>query len=219
MSKKILVCGRGSSLESIDDPILKESFDYVILVNEFNSFCRLDPKMSNFLSDKKIIQFVNITESGLDEEFVKNFDVDSVYITRLRSRGQMTPWWREPRRCRRPEGFGYSCRHPSDKLEEYMPIVENSTDIVLLFSILDLEATDLYVIGVDFYESGYHLDHSEADYLEWDETEKNSVINRIQGSHKIFISKFPDVKFTYITKSSFDPQMENCKVLRIKDEG
>ena len=166
MNKKILVCGRGISLSFIDNPILQQDYDYIILMNEFNLFTKQCKKVSNFLKNKPIIQFVNITELGLDKEFLSNYDIQKIYVTSL-------------------------------------------------YAILDLQADDITFIGVEFYENGYYLDHSEPDYLEWDQEEQQKVINRIKGSQSKIVSLFPNIKFTYITNSTFDPKLENCNIIKI----
>jgi hypothetical protein len=81
MTKRVLICGRGGSLDFIDHTLLEQEFEYVILTNEFNSFVKQDNKMSNFLKNKKIIQFLNITESGLDQNFLDNFNIEKIYVT------------------------------------------------------------------------------------------------------------------------------------------
>tara|TARA_R110002153_G_scaffold40235_7_gene115214 strand:+ start:488 stop:1138 length:651 start_codon:yes stop_codon:yes gene_type:complete len=214
MNKKILVCGRGISLSFIDNPILQQDYDYIILMNEFNLFTKQCKKVSNFLKNKPIIQFVNITELGLDKEFLSNYDIQKIYVTRLVPNGASS-WWRESRKARGAERHGRVCYHPSDRLEDYMHIVENTVDVTSLYAILDLQADDITFIGVEFYENGYYLDHSEPDYLEWDQEEQQKVINRIKGSQSKIVSLFPNIKFTYITNSTFDPKLENCNIIKI----
>ena len=184
-------------------------------MNEFNRFTKDCKKVGNYLKDKRIIQFVNITESGLDFQFLNSYNIESIYVTRLVPDGSSS-WWRQHRRARQPEVYGRNCCHPSDKLEEYMHIVENTVDVTSLFTILDLGATDITFIGVDFYEKGYYLDHSEPDYLEWDKVEHQKVIDKIMSSQAKIASLFPDVKFTYITQSSFDPKLKNCNIIRVE---
>ena len=134
MIKKVLICGRGESLEFIEHQALQQEYDYVILMNEFNFFSRTDKRIFDFLKKQKIIQFLNVTESGLDSEFISNLNIDSVYVTRLVPNGSRN-WWREHRHHRIPESFGLVCNHPSDKLEGYMHITENTVDVVTLFVI------------------------------------------------------------------------------------
>ena len=213
MSKRILICGRGISLKHIEHESLNQKYDYVILMNEFNEFVKKDEKLYRFLKDKKIIQFLNITEFGLDLDFLSKFDIDKIYVTRLKQNGS-SKWWREPRHHRKPEQYGRECNHPSDKLEEYMDITSHTGDIVLLFSILDLEATDVDFIGLDFYESDYHLNSAGPDYVSWKQTGRNKEItNNIKTAQKKIISIFKDVNFNYITNSTFNPELKNCKVI------
>tara|TARA_R110002020_G_scaffold37239_1_gene112464 strand:+ start:51173 stop:51790 length:618 start_codon:yes stop_codon:yes gene_type:complete len=203
---KVLVCGRGESLNAINE--LPEDYDCVILINEFNRFSKENDDMNAFLKDKSIIQLLNITEAGLDQEFINEFDITKVFVTRL-APNRSTDWWREPRHHRRPESFGLECNYQPEELEPYMHIVENSSDIALLYSLLTIGAKEIDVIGLDFYEAGYFLDHSEPDVQSEDDTK------RIMNSHERIISLFPNTTFRYYTKSSFEPQKENCMVTKI----
>ena len=202
----VLVCGRGGSLTAIGE--LREDYDCVILINEFNRFSRESAEMKTFLKGKNITQFLNITEAGLDQEFIDEFEITKIFVTRLTPNGE-TSWWREPRHHRRPEAFGLVCNYQPEELEPYMPIVENSSDIALLYSLLALDAKEIDVIGLDFYEAEYYLDHSEPDVQNEDDTK------RIKGAHERIISLFPNTTFRYYTKSSFEPQKENCTITRI----
>jgi hypothetical protein len=206
---KILICGRGKSLEKFDHENLTKEYDYVVLINEFNNFVKTDNKFFNFLKNKRIIQFVNIDELGLDKEFIENFNIHSVYSTRL-SATISKKWWREPRRAFIPEQYGIKCKHPSDKLEEYMHLVSNSTDVAILFSLLDLNAKLIDIIGVDFYETNYFL-KDENPHQDDERTQ-----NLIKEAQKNIMSIFPEVAFSYITYSSFDPQINNCKIINFK---
>ena len=211
---RVLICGRGRSLEYIEHLELENDFDFIILVNNFNTFVKENNSIRNFLKNKKIIQQVNICEEGLDREFIKEFDIRKVCIARLAPNGDSS-WWRSGRTSRTIESFGYECHWQSDKLEPYMHVVENSSDIAILHAILELEATDVSVIGIDFYEAEYFLGHNESDYLTWDEKETNSVRNRIKGSHEKIVSLFPNVSFYYFTKSTFNPSLKNINITRV----
>jgi len=205
---KILICGRGNSLERIDHSNLDIDFDHVILINEFNLFVKENQKIHNFLKNKKIIQQVNICESGLDHDFVNNFNVQEVYIARLRPDGN-TNWWRTGYKGRNFESlYKIPYNYHSDSLEKYMNIVENSSDMALLHAALELKADEIYVIGIDFYETEYFLGHNEAD------PQDEIVSNKIKNSHKTITSLFPEILFHYFTYSSFDPGLKNLKVCR-----
>ena len=204
----VLVCGRGESLNTIGE--LKGDYDCVILLNEFNRFSRESPQIAEFLQGKKIIQFLNITEGGLDQEFINYFNIRDVYVTRLGPDGKdFASWWRQPRHHRVPESFGIQCRYQPPELEPYMHIVENSSDVALLFSLLSLNAKNIDIIGVDFYEAEYFLGHSEPDIQDEDDTK------RIMGAHKKIVSLFPETNFRYYTRSSFDAEKENCVSVRV----
>ena len=209
---KILICGRGSSLEYVNHDVLKKEFDYVILMNEFNSFTKQDKVIHDFLKNKKIIQFINVTESGLDNQFLNDFNIEHIYVTRLAPDGSKS-WWREHRHHRNPELFGRVCNHPSDRLEPYMHITKNTADVVLLFSILDINATDICFVGLDFYEDQYYLGHNEHDYSH---NHGAKIVNAIKASQAKIASLFPNINFTYVTKSTFDPKLKNCNIVRVE---
>ena len=203
----VLVCGRGESLNSIKQ--LDGEYDRIILINEFNRFVRESEDLAQFLEGKNITQFLNITESGLDKEFVEKYNINDVYITRMRPNGDYSNWWRGLRNHYGPEEFGLECKYQPEVLEPYMHIVENSSDIALLFSVLTLDAKNIDIIGVDFYEADYYLGHAEPDVQNEDDT------RRIMGAHKKIVSLFPNTNFKYYTKSSFDGEKENCVSVRV----
>lgn len=203
----ILVCGRGRSLEKVKD-LIHNKYDYVILVNEFNEFVRQDENLKLFLSDKKIIQFVNIEEAGVDNHLLENFDIYKIYTTRLVPNGD-SKWWRQVIPNTLQKKFNVNINHPSEKLEPYMIDVENSSDVAILFSILDLNADVVDVVGVDFYETDYHLDAPKLEYIDHITREK------IKTSHKKIINKFPNCFFNYYTKSNFSTDLKNLIVNKI----
>ena len=81
--------------------------------------------------------------------------------------------------------------------------------MVPCFSLLSLDAKNIDIIGVDFYEAEYFLGHSEPDIQDEDDTK------RIMGAHKKIVSLFPETNFRYYTRSSFDAEKENCVSVRV----
>lgn len=207
---RVLVCGRGSSLEHIENINLKKEFDYVFLVNEFNTFVRENEKLANFLKNKTLIQQVNICQTGVDEYLLENFNVEKVYISRLEPNGSHE-WWRQGRISAAIKSHNVESGYQSDELEPYMNIVENSSDIAILNAIINYGATEVYTIGIDFYESQYFLGMNEYDF---DECSTETVKNKIKSSHTKIISEFQNVNFTYLTAANFTPPYPNFKLVR-----
>lgn len=215
MTNRVLICGRGKSLKEINNSFFEKEFDYVVLLNEFNDFVKQDEKMHEFLKDKRIIQFLNISESGIDQQFLNNYNVDKIYITRLKPNGSGT-WWRQHRGRRVPESFGRECLYPSEKLEPYMKGVKNTADVAMLFSLLDLDSKELCFVGMDFYEVGYHLNHDSPPYLREKKKHEEVHCKEIKNSHKEIMSLFPETNFYYLTYSTFNPELNNCTILKYK---
>ena len=205
---KVLVFGRGGSLDLVSKLGSGSDYDRVILVNEFNTFTKESRELCSFLKQAVITQFVNITESGLDIDFVNDFNIHNVAITRLAPNGDQT-WWRQPSNRQTSQRFGLHTEFQPDTLEPYMHIVENSSDIALLYALLELKAKTIDVIGLDFYESDYFLSMNEYDF---EETSTKEVQDKIKKSHEKIIKLFPNTQFNYVTRSTFNPKLQNCIV-------
>ena len=99
-----------------------------------------------------------------------------------------------------------------DELEPHMEIVKNSSDIAILNAVVNYGATEVYTIGIDFYESQYFLGMNESDFHA---CSSEPVKNKIKNSHTKIISKFPDVSFTYITTANFNPELPNFELVKV----
>lgn len=208
---RVLVCGRGASLTNIDIEELNVDFDYVFLVNEFNDFIRMSGRLRKFLEGKKVIQQVNICQTGVDNYLLETLDVEKIYISRLEPNGSHN-WWRQGRISPAIANLDVKSGYQSNELEPYMEAVENSSDVAILNAIIKYGATEVYTIGIDFYESQYFLGMNESDFHK---TSTDPVKNKIKNSHTKIISKFPDVSFTYVTTASFNPGLPNFELVRV----
>lgn len=208
---RVLVCGRGASLTNIDIEELNVDFDYVFLVNEFNDFIRMNGRLRKFLEGKKVIQQVNICQTGVDNYLLETLDVEKVYISRLEPNGSHN-WWRQGRISPAITNLDVKSGYQSNELEPYMEAVENSSDIAILNAIIKYGATEVYTIGIDFYQTIYFLGMNEADY---NECSSKEVQNKIMTSHAKIISEFSDVQFTYVTCAKFNPELPNFKLVKV----
>tara|TARA_R110002012_G_scaffold275654_1_gene462317 strand:+ start:462 stop:1097 length:636 start_codon:yes stop_codon:yes gene_type:complete len=208
---RVLICGRGASLKHIQHEKLANKFEYVFLVNEFNIFVRKNKELAKFLKEQKIIQQINICQTGVDNYLVENFNIEKIYISRLKPDGSQSKW-RQASLSPVIKSYDVESGYQPDELEPHMEIVKNSSDIAILNAVVNYGATEVYTIGIDFYESQYFLGMNESDFHA---CSSEPVKNKIKNSHTKIISKFPDVSFTYITTANFNPELPNFELVKV----
>ena len=209
---RILVYGRGSSLSCINHDALKKKFDHVFLVNEFDTFVDKDENLQNFLKNNNIIQFTNISQEGLTDHFINSLNVQKIYLTALKPNGSGN-FWRNRRFFSNTLQKNAECCYVHDDCEPYMELVKGTSEVALISALAEYKAKEIYTIGIDFYQSKYHL---KIDDWAMNRAQRDYT-NPMLEAHKNIIAKFPKVKFTYITSSNFNSNLKNHNCIYVCD--
>jgi hypothetical protein len=76
-----------------------------------------------------------------------------------------------------------------------------------------IKATEIHVIGLDFFEASYFSHHSHSMKPEVQDYQKKKGVMMKEYMSDLLIG-FPDVSFTFFTDSTFDPKLKNVKIVR-----
>ena len=210
-NKTGLICGRGRSLIKYKD-LFDQHYEFVCLVNEFNTFIRSDKLLLQFLNEKSeggyLTQLVNIEMAGVDAYLLENINVKEITIARLAYNGK-DPIWRPRVDLDRFKNLGMDLTPQPDALSPYMKYIENSLGIAILNLILDKECDRIDIIGSDFYEEEYYLDATFINALHRD------CANRLKKGIDKLVETFSDVTFNIYTFSTYKSSFDNCHVFPV----
>ena len=226
---KTLICGRGKSLIHYQE-LFDKKFEYIYLINEFNTFIKEDKKLLEFLKKKKsegskIIQQVNIELTGIDSNIMKELAIDECFCTRLKQTKE-SHWWRDyydQNKYLFHQGYdkksglsiyvGIVIQPQPELLATYMPIIKNSLGVAILNSIIIKKSNDITIIGSDFYEADYFLSHRGPD---WNIVTQPEIQNELKEGITNLVKEFPNSDFKIITYSTYENKEKNCVVENLK---
>ena len=210
MSSGILLC-RGNSLSRLSELRCLDIKDCFIVNDWKHELFRSD--VIDFLRDKKIIHYLNREPmSVLPIELYTDFNIEYCQLNVL-------PEEYETSATRKYlNHHNVETKSMSDKMIPY------STDggvgfpsmgvVGLVHMSVCLDLDDIYIIGMDFFEDDYYTHHSYYGTKEVHDyqKEKNKAMAPFVEN---FIKTQPKNKrFTFYTNSSFNPNLENVRVIR-----
>ncbi len=206
-SDSIVVLGRGVSLAKADQ------FDFVkdfLIVNTEVKELKSEPVRS-LLKGKRIIHMVNIGEGVLPFWYLLKYNIYRYIISRLKPNGSDKDIY-SPRKIYRTEKFGFKTDLLPEELASYLEGANNSGVIAVAYAAAGLKKKNVYVAGMDFYETPYMTGPLNPQETNLATEAKDKMINYITNLAK----KCPDVNFYFITASpSFAPNLPNVKITRI----
>jgi hypothetical protein len=206
----IVIC-RGNSvkrLKEIDDI----KYDKCFLVNEWSKEVSQHKEIREFLEKQaNLIHVINRDSKSL---FTKKDYLDLKFNEVLLN-------------VRKPEYLSSNLKKHLDKInqkssflnENLVPISKTkaggfpSTGILATVNAaMNGNVKNIYVIGLDFFEDRYFSHHSHSMKPEvFDYQKKKGVIMKEYLTN--IIKHFNDKNFIFCTNSSFNPNLENCKIL------
>ena len=213
---KVLICGRGKSLEYYKK-LESKNFDIVYLVNEFNRFIIEEPELLKFLNlcseNAKIIQQVNIEVYGIDKNLVDNLRIDECHVARLAYDPASSSPWRSYVDTNKfiKMGIPITVQPQPDNLEKYlnMDIVKGSLSVAMVNAADRYGCNEITIIGSDFYEEDYFLSHKGSD---WHLVSNEKTQNTLKKSVNDVCKLFKNVNFKIYTYSKFKSELPNCFV-------
>ena len=222
---KIAVLCRGKSLGGIE--FLPNDIDLFILVNRFGDELQIE-EIGNRLINENIHQVLSRVPGEADEM------IRQKHYSKYNIKKMIQPYTIH---MKNPRDFNdgnnnlykfiddkfYFCGEgnpiPAEWLgdhhieymdnyqERYPHHYPSSGNAAVGYSVLDFNAKEVYIIGMDFYDVGYLAQHEVR-------PESNA---RMKESLTRIIDRKKEIKFTVITCGSYNEKKENLEVIRLEE--
>lgn len=211
MSKTCVVVCRGQSSSRIKE--LEEDYDVCLLVNEWSTELDRFEFISSFIKNQKNVVHV-INRDG--RSLLRNEQYEKYEITYC----QLNV--REPEYNQSPLKAHLDRNNINSKFlsEEMVPISKTgaggfpSTGILAVAQAAQVIKADIiHVIGLDFFEADYFSHHSHSMKPSAQEYQKKKGLV-MKDFAKTLLSNFPNTEFVFFTNSSFDPKLNNVKIVK-----
>lgn len=212
---KIIILGRGASLEKLKEFKNEYNIDTVILVNTFWDSPQVpvayykDELIHNFIKDKKIILIMTpCCNTSNIKPFLENYNVINIYKTKFS-------------KYKRVDKSDKLCKvMPESALNKYIEIdklkikkqgdaIPGSLSYAILIAVEELKCSEIFIFGQDFYEKDYYLtnNHNYKNESKPSEIElnKNDITN--------FFSHLSNTKFYIYTLANYNPKVNNITCL------
>lgn len=219
--KKMLILCRGKSLENYKN--LEDNFDCVGIVNDFRREVQ-DENLCNFLRGQNLIHYVCREYFSLPTvQMVKDLGIKYCQLNAMQ--GEIESGTNNV--SRQLSSMGIPFRVMEEGIVPYSldgirrtqtrPFPHLSIPTTGIVAVLDAASNkgykDVTVLGIDFYESEYLTVCSSTNTKE---APKRSGIDKAPYMKEFLtnqIKKLPDVKFTFYTYSSFNPELDNVTII------
>tara|TARA_A100001515_G_scaffold65090_1_gene51573 strand:+ start:2916 stop:3575 length:660 start_codon:yes stop_codon:yes gene_type:complete len=211
---KALVLCRGNSLSRIRE-IKDDNFDLVCLVNEWGRqvfmqkefkeilqgkkavhYLNREPRLSWFMGLENIVSVEKYILNVLEGEF-KNSTIPGM-ISKVKKDAKVVP-------------LSENMYDHGLKIRPDRASFPSTGVLALVDSVVNQKATDVTVIGLDFFEDSYFSENSFTQKKEPGENQKKKG-SKMKSFVSEFLSNNPEVNFTFITNSSFDPKLNHVSV-------
>ena len=196
----MIILGRGTSLKRLE--VYQDIDDKnVAIVNNFNYELGLD-YIKDFLKGKSVTQFINReTMSFLKKEYYFDFNIDCI-LNVLRSE------YNDSNIRKTLNRYQISTNYLLNIMVEYSKDQKGgfpTTGILsIVYSSVVLKAKDVYIIGVDFYDTNYNNGRVSKDY----QKQKGLVMKEFLTDH---IRKTPEVNYVVCTDSNWRVDLPNVE--------
>tara|TARA_B100000700_G_scaffold331754_1_gene468011 strand:- start:8430 stop:9068 length:639 start_codon:yes stop_codon:yes gene_type:complete len=206
----VIVC-RGSSVARIDE--LSKSYDVCLLVNEWTTELEKFDNISEFLLlQNKVIHVINRdARSFLKKEQYQKYKIDHCQLN-----------VREPEYKQSPLRMWLEDKSINTKFlsESLVPISKTgaggfpSTGVLAVAHAAKvLNAKSIDVIGLDFFEADYFSHHSHSRKPAAQDYQKKKGVVMKEYTEKL-LALFPNTDFRFFTNSTFEPNLENVKIVK-----
>tara|TARA_R110002051_G_scaffold214187_1_gene279044 strand:- start:3622 stop:4290 length:669 start_codon:yes stop_codon:yes gene_type:complete len=221
---EVTILGRGKSLSKLKH--FKSNSNEVILVNSFwkspelsdNAYVN-DPIINNFLKKKKVtlvMSPIGIGEGGKPtpspKEFDEKYNVQNKYNCMF-SKGRRSNLTRTPGWQVMPESSRLLYQSIGDaKIKKTGDFVPGSLAYACLIAISEMNASNIHIFGLDFYEKGYLQKQNHSQAVMDSHYGKNAVIqNKIDFCN--FFNFLSDISFDIYTAADFTCSSPHISVL------
>jgi len=219
---------KGSSVKSIPD--YADKFDHCFMVNNFDR--NIDNKNSEWetvsphLKGKNIVHFVNrLTTAPLLKEHYEELNIKHIQLSKMKMDDALrivVPYYEDecglechflPEQAlkyndyfddkfyMKPGDSNYRAKHP------------NTGVLSVVFAAELLKPKDLWVIGLDFYQSDYLFRRPWQAPLD---NQQLKMRNTDMVGHFVdVVKRNPDVNFHLVTKATNVPEMDNLEIFKV----
>jgi hypothetical protein len=215
--KKVCVLGRGKSLLSIED--LPDDALYVT-VNRYAEELD-DVRISSKLQDKKLHHVSSLSPGELDgmqkNDCFNKFDYEQLVVPYIKETcpGKKLPEFIPSKtlsdNCKQ---YMFKRGERPDGSRRYAYSFPTSGMAAVCYATVDLDAEEINIIGIDFYDNvGY------AFGSEWESDEQGIKYGEDPKMMKDFLNnfmaKFPKKHFNIFTSANFKSELQNVNVYKV----
>ena len=231
--KKVALLGRGKSLEHIDK--LPEC-DLYVLANRFGEELETEPVKSYLLG--KNIQHVVSRVPGESDEMIRKghytkYNIQKVvqpYTVHMKnpiafSDGNNKHFRMvEEEYCFIGEGLtlpaemlgDHHITHMDTYQKRYPHHYPSTGNAAFGYVTIDLDATDIYVIGMDFYHGTINnITNNVFGANDGISYNKSEDTDRMKDSVQRLIKHYSNINFTFYTYANFESKQENCNIVKL----
>ena len=207
LTDSIGVLGRGVSLKEAHRLNFLKDF---IIVNTRPIELKTEP-VKSLLKNKRIIHMINIGEGVLPAWYLLKYRIYKYIIARLKPNSSARDLY-SPRKVYATEKFGFKTDLLPEEIIPYLEGAGNSGVIAIAYAATALKKKNVYISGVDFYETPYLTGPLNPDERELATKARDLMISYVSK----LASRCPETNFYFITASSFNPKLPNVKIWRIE---
>ena len=240
--KKVTLLGRGKSLEHIDK--LPEC-DLYVLANRFGEELKKEP-IKSYLLDKNIYHVCSRVP-GESDEMIRNkhytkYNIQKVvqpYTVHMKNPLNFSDGNNRHFRmvddqyCFIGEGKNIPAEmlgdhhipHMDTYQKRYPHHYPSTGNAAFGYVTIDLDATDIYVVGMDFYHGTVNniTNNVSAEYFSGNifgandgiSYNKSEDTDRMKDSVMRLISSHPNINFTFYTYADFNSNQKNCSIIKL----
>jgi hypothetical protein len=179
--------------------------DEMIIINEFNE--ELKKRFVEELFEKKNISHMVSADAGLSnlkKEYYHKYNIADVILNRFKDELSVIAAMNNL-----IKSFGLNTSYLPDSMKEFQKEgggFPTTGVISIVYSTVVLGKKDIHIAGMDFYEKNYFVDIKVNDHQKRKGLVMKSFIEE-------FMRKFPDVKYTFYTNSSFKSDLKNVIIV------
>jgi len=204
VDEQICILCRGSSMVYAEKYFHDLTND-MIVINEFNE--ELDKSFVQELFTKKNIRHMVGADAGLsnlEKRYYEKYNIENVILNRFANQSSAISAMNSL-----INSFGLDTTYLPDSMKKFQKEDGGfpTTGVVsIVYATVALKKKDIHIAGLDFYEKDYFVDIKANKHQK-----RKGLI--MKSFIEDFMSKFPDVKYTFYTNSSFKTDLKNAIIV------